>query len=733
VTQKSTTPVAAGSPSPGLQTDGSVLVTGYKYNDLAQPSAPNVYSIFDVASGAVVRTEAEYDGFSANTFFEQSAVNGNQSVPRLPVDAGQLVFSATSQLLLEGSDAIETSAANGQGGLVDISSSSPIDIVDNANSVTNADESPLVLLTSQINGLNAASLLIGGTRGTDGETVTVATGDLEVNDSGHALTGQDLILVSTGTLDIDAGSVISTPASNNSITPTPLIVEGNGALVRVSSGQNGQVTRANVDTANQNASLSIAGAQISAEGSTLQVPLAVGTLVLDSTGQFQLDSGANLPSVLNGDTLTFNAGQISILFPNSGAPTPSAGLVLTQAQIQALQQSVKNLNFLSYSSIDLYGAGSLGTDAAGDTVLDNLSFEASQLRGYYDPSSAPNTGVTVSALNSVSFQNGAAFNLTPVNPMGSPQLETSLAVNAPTIQLGGGTGNNSFAINGFQNVSLTAGKEILVSATATTNQSTSTAAPQAVFNVVDGALALNAPLITGQTGSNLEILAGNAGNNVYQDINITSTGTLDPSLEQGLGGILAIKGANITDTGALVMPSGQVTLEAASGGLTMSGSIDVSGAAPVYNDNATEYTNGGTVTLKADNGSLNLTGATINVSAQSGVGTTAANAGSVTLQASGVLVADQTTTLRGQGGVVTSSANGPVVSQGQNGSFSLDVANTNPTAEPGGAGTAWPSRFDPLSRFGRFYQVAKHSHPQRRRADRGIDRGDGKFLQPFRR
>jgi filamentous hemagglutinin len=734
VTPQSTAPVLAGSQPSVAQTDGSALVTGYKFSGLAvgggsAATAPSLYSTFEVASGSVVHARAEYDNFTANTFLQQSAVAGNQSVPRLPVDAGQLVFNAGTQLLLNGSDTIETAAGTltlstpageaglvepvtidapttgvdenltsvgtgaletasttGLGGLVDISSTSTIDILD-SGTAANA----LVLLTSQLNGLNASSLLIGGTRGTDGETVTVATDDLEVNDHGQALTGNDLILVSSGQLNVDTGSIISTPASDSSITPPPLIVNGNGALIRVSSGQNEKVTRTNINTSNQNVSLNIAGAQFSAVGSTTANPLSVGTLLLDSTGQFQLDSGASLASVLNGDTLTLNAGQISILFPNSGASTPTNGLVLTQAQIQALQQSVKNLNFTSYSSIDMYGAGSLGTNASRQTVLQNLALEASQIRGYYLPSSVANTGISLSALGSVSFQD-AAFNLTPAgaNPITS-QFEQSLNVNAPTINLGGGTGNNSFAIYGFQNTNLTAGKDILVMSTAATNQSTSTSAPQALFDVVNGALNLSSPLITSQTGSNLEILAGvepTGGPNVYQNITITSNGTLDPTLEQGLDSTLLIKGANITDSSAIVMPSGQVILEATSGNLTMNGSVDVSGAATTFDNNITEYTNGGTVTLKADNGNLDLTGGSLNVSAKSGVGTTAANAGSVALHASGSLLVDQTTVMHGQGGSVTSTANGPVVAQGQNGSFSLDAAATNPMAKPGGSGTA---------------------------------------------
>ena len=584
VTKQSNAPVLAGSVPAQVQTDGSVLVTGYQANSLVPTSAPSLDSTFAVASGSVVRAAAEYDGFSANTFLEQSAVNGNQSVPRLPVDAGQLVFSAANQLSLQGTNTIQASAGtisisapNGQPGLAgprddwsvgdrrrgryclrwhrdnrnrdgDGAGRSrrhqqfeSIDILNSGTAATGT----ITLLTSQLNGLSAASLLIGGTRGTDGETLTVATPDLEVNDQGTALTGQDLILVSTGTLSIDSGSVISTPVSDSSITPSPLIIEGNGVSVRVSSGQNGQVTRTNVNTTNQNALLSIGSAQILAEGSTSTNLLPVGTLELDSTGNFQLSSTANLPSVLVGDTLTLNAGQISILFPNSGATTPASGLVLTQSQIQTLQQSTKNLNFLSYSSIDLYGTGSLGTDLSGNTVLDGLSLEAPQIRGYYNTSSSTaNAGISLSALDTVTFENTAPFKLAPLgaNPVAS-QLEQSLTVTAPTIQLGGGTDdtslavdNDSLAINGFQKVSLNAANEILVLSTAAKNQSASTSAPQAVFNDVDGELDLNTPLITSQTGANLEILAGNTSGTtpVYQNINITSTGTLNPTLEQGL-------------------------------------------------------------------------------------------------------------------------------------------------------------------------------------------------------
>ncbi len=694
VTKTSSAPVLAGSAPAAVESNGSIQMTGYKYNGLAftgnpQASAPSLDSTFVVESGSVVHSLAEYDNFYANAFLAQSAVAANQSVPRLPLDAGQLVFNATTTLGLYGSGTIQTSSSSGGlGGLVDIGSNSAIDIIDTAADATSANA--LVLLTSQLNGLNAASLLIGGTRGTDGKTVTVGTGDLEVNDNGSALTGEDLILVSNGTLDIDSGSIISTPASNRSITPLPLIIDGEGALVRVSSGQNGSVTR-NVATNNRTVSLNIADAQILAEGSTAANPLSVGTLVLDSTGSFGLDSGASLSSVLSGNTLTFTASQINVLFPDSadsGAPANLPGLILTQDQIQTLQKSISNLDFQSYSSIDLYGAGTLGTDASGTTVLQNLSLSASQIRGYYNIAAntpvAGNTGITLSALDSVSLENGLPLQIAPVgtNPTSNQQV-ASLTVTAPTLNLGGGTGNNSLGVYGFGEVNVTASKEILAQSSVVANQSTSTAPAQATFDVLGGGLSLSTPLMTSQTGANLEILAGNDTTQAYNNITITSTGTLDPTLEQGLGGSLLVKGANIADSATIVLPSGRVTLDAASGGVTMGGSINVGGTAPIYNGNITEYTNGGTVTLKAGNGNIDLTGGTVNVSAQSGVGITAANAGSLTLQTSGSLIVDHTTTLLGQGGFVTNSLNGPVVSQGQNGSFSLDAGSTNLTDEPG--------------------------------------------------
>jgi len=69
--------------------------------------------------------------------------------------------------------------------------------------------------------------------------------------------------------------------------------------------------------------------------------------------------------------------------------------VLTQAQSRHYS-NLQESEFLSYFVDRSYGAGSLGTDALGNTVLDGLSFEASQLRGYYFSFRLLKYGVTLS-------------------------------------------------------------------------------------------------------------------------------------------------------------------------------------------------------------------------------------------------------------------------------------------------------------------------------------------------
>ena len=107
------TPMSGNTASAATSTlpDGSSLVSGYRFNDLnpnriGQPLTAE----FDVAPATVVGSRAEYDNFLANSTLAQAAASAGFVPPRLPIDAGQLVFSATQTMALNG----KVSAAAGR-------------------------------------------------------------------------------------------------------------------------------------------------------------------------------------------------------------------------------------------------------------------------------------------------------------------------------------------------------------------------------------------------------------------------------------------------------------------------------------------------------------------------------------------------------------------------------------------------------------------------------------------
>ena len=185
------------------QADGSSIVAGYRFNDLssARVGAP-LFASFEVAPQSVVRARAEYDDFSANTYLSAAAISNNVSVPRLPIDSGQLVFAATQGLSISGS-VLSQAPKGGLGSLVDISS--PVDIL---ISGAGASGSPgeLVLDASSLTDFGADSLLIGGYRqiGSSGTSVIVTTTNLTVDNSGSPLTGPDVILAANNSLTLGA-------------------------------------------------------------------------------------------------------------------------------------------------------------------------------------------------------------------------------------------------------------------------------------------------------------------------------------------------------------------------------------------------------------------------------------------------------------------------------------------------------------------------------------------------
>ena len=535
--------------------DGSNLIPGYRINDPAgSGETKGLTSWFNVANGDIVRQRAEYGEALANTFLRQSAAAAGVAIPRLPGDGGHLILQATQALTLQGKVKAQSISGN-RGGLVDLSS--PVDIlITGGNTATGPGI--LVLNANELSQFGAESLLIGGQRQftSSGTTVTVKTNNLTLDNAGSALRGSEIILAANQKLTLEAGAEIIQSGRVSGKADTLLLGNstaagsGNGTLVRVSSDANAQIVRAGV-------SASALPNLVVGDG----VVLSGTSLILDSTAGTTLASTA----ILNGQAISLNSGRISIQLDNPGASQPGAGLILAGDALASLANA-RSLSLLSYSSIDLYGNGAFHLNGT-------LALHAGAIRGF---NSAGGT-VDLSASH-ITLDNRAASVVAEV----AAPLNGTLALNADTITLG----VNDLRVDRFANLQLNAANGVLATQIGSLSS--------------QGSITIDAPLITGAQGSSQAIKAGGA---LTIQSTITGTGKL---VSGGLGASLSLQGTSVATTSDIVLPSGQISLRATTGALTIGGRVDASGTAQHLYD-LVKYTGGGQVNLTADTGSINIT------------------------------------------------------------------------------------------------------------------------------
>ncbi len=581
---------------------GASIVNGYRYNSLdADRTAPQVSTRFEVASSKVVRQRAQYFDFLANTFIKQSAATLNAPVPVLPTDSGYLRFQATQSMELAGAVASK-SISGGRGAAIDISTQLDTFI---SNGSTSGGAGSITLDSAALNAFGAESLLIGGTRtrGTDGTTtVTVASGKITVDNDGAPLSAEDLILAAKNELVLAPSAELASNGSTKSNADTLRIV-GDGALVRVSGNPAATVLRSG-NTSSTTPLLTVgAGASITG-----------GLVILDSTVRLALNPSASLVA----KSYTFGAGRISVMLdPNAAAPAGDS-LVLDNSFLGTLGAS-SSLGLLSYSSIDLYGAGSFGSSS-----LANLTLGAAEIRGVNQSS-----GTARLIAKDVLLQNpNAATASAPGVASGG------LEITAETIRLG----SNAIALNQYANVRLAASRGII-------GQGKGGLSTQ-------GSLTLDTPRLTGAAGAVRSITAGG-------DLVLTSTGASGSNLlSGGPGSTLTLTGASVTAGSEVLLESGNLALHATTGDVLVTGKLDVSGNRRVFGD-AIRYSSAGSIRLGADVGNVVIAApAVLDLSAQPGGG----NAGTLAISnpAGSFTLAG---TLLGKGG-----------QGGADGNFSLDTA-----------------------------------------------------------
>ena len=338
-------PISGTTPAQtSLNPDGSINMAGHAYDDLS-PNQQGFTTVtgYQVASSAIVHTRAEYDISNANTFLSSSAIANNQPVPLLPMDAGQLLFSATQSLELQQGAVVVGNAATGTAGLgsqVDISSSDNIEVNDTG---TDPTFDGLVLGATDLTGIGADSLLIGGFRQTtsSGMVVNVTTSDLVIdNTTAAALTADDVILVSNGTLSVSSTADIASTGSNTAQN------------LSVANGGTGAVSVASSSAGSNIVTLSSAA---------LPSSFGIGSSLLGSTVQS-----------ISGTTVTLT-GDANVSVMNSQFET-YAGNVLGVAS------SSTDSNIVTLSSATVPSSFGIGSSLLGSTVQ-NISGTTVTLAG----------------------------------------------------------------------------------------------------------------------------------------------------------------------------------------------------------------------------------------------------------------------------------------------------------------------------------------------------------------
>ncbi len=557
VTAQSTTPNDAV-----LRLDGSSLVSGYRFNAFTgQPQKQPLLTAFEVAPQSVVQARAEYDSFSANDFLRNGALANDAAVPRLPIDSGQLVLAATGALSVSG-NVLAQAPEGGRGGLVDINT--PDDILI-AGPGAVAPLGSLMLDAAELSTFDSESLLIGGLRQNTpaGTEVSVSSNNIVVNNVDSPLSGSGIVLAAKNSITLTAGSVVEQSTGAATATADTLILgddalpgSGNGVILRVSSDSTAAISRKGVDGSTSPTLTVATGAMIQGAG-----------IILDSTAATSLDPTA----ILSGDSIALDSGQISIQLDDPGSLQPTTGLVLSGLALQSLQASARALSLLSYSSLDIYGTGQVGSSSVA-----SLALHAGQIRSFNNGG-----GDVTFAAQDISLDNSA-------NGQAVPSLEATrgtLTFAGNTIHLGSGT----LEIDQFANTALLADGGVLFAGGGTLNS--------------QGNLNLVAPVITGSTAAGYTLSTAGA---------LNFEAPADPSLATvsgGLGASLTLVGASVVENGDIDLPSGNLIIQAngalPGSDLMIGGHLDVSGTTQTFYD-LVKYTNGGQIDLRANTGNIQV-------------------------------------------------------------------------------------------------------------------------------
>ena len=465
------------------------------------------------------------------------------------------------------------------------------------------------MTTSVLNNLGAESLLIGGVRtqtrtGTiiTGTSIAVGANNVVVHNSGATLSGAEIMLVANNSVTVKAGSNvqgngiysgkpqnITIDNTNNANNPS-----GDGALLRVSSGEQVTVARNYLTGAIRGASGTLTvenGATVSAQNSVL----------LDASHATNIGDSAKL----SGKAFSVAANTVDVGTNLNPAVT---SLALTPALL-AQMQNFQDITLHSYNDINFYGDATLGGQSTpGTHLISNLVLNAQSLNGVN--TATTNTASIDAASVMLMNNNGAVVSATP-NGTGT------LNINADKIVLAYG----DKTIRGFDNVALNAAQQIIGQGTGTGHLTVDSANANLHTLTLQGTL-------TGTAKSDQIITAAKYDTTILAPT-VAAVATGD------IGAKLTLSAKSILDKGNIDLAAGSLTLHAtgtaSTDGVTLDSTSQTSAAGSMkVIAGQIAYAPAGSIALVSDNGNLDVkSGAIVDVRGAAGGG----DAGSLTMTA----------------------------------------------------------------------------------------------------
>lgn len=599
------------------RTDGTVLVG-------AQLGSTGT-TLASVATGFIVRTAAQAQQLSemrltdGDAYVAAAAQSAGTAVPRLAQDAGALNIAA-NQLVLAGTNRFELgdSAITGQaaraGGVA--IAADRIVVRDSADMAaeTPADNGSLVLDVAQLNATGADTITLGALRGdmqTTGRSLAVSAREVVLNNTAQALQAQDVVLAATEQVQLGSGAKVQAKAGTE--PAETLLVQGDGALLRVSSDATATTVRTDAQRA---AGVLDIGSGASVTGTSLTAEATASTRIASD-------------AALQAQAYTLGAARVAV---GDAAAIAAAGvgsdtLVISAALADRLS-AAQAMTLRSYDSIDFYGNTTLGGAAQQALTLD-----AGTLRAM-----SPGAQVQVQA-----------GGLTLTNTSGATATasggDASLSFNATGAAGGSGVltlGPGSVATGGAATTALNAQRSVELSG--------------ATGLEAGGDLQVTALSVTAHTGTQAKLAAqGLLQINAAEDL-ASATSNLTETTS-GTGATLALTANQVVQAGTVRLASGQLSIHARGDGLTNEGDrtielaegsiTDLAGKTFTFDGQAVS-TSGGVFKATAQQGAVVLAdGSLLDVSA----GGTGARAGSVSLSATqGSLATDGTLLATSQAG-----------------------------------------------------------------------------------